>query len=437
VLALFCDAGRGLAAAHAAGLVHRDFKPENVLIGADGIVRVADFGLVLADEPQPELADAATGVAEVPARLSAIGVAIGTRQYMPLEQILGGTVDARSDQFAFCMSLYEVMWGEPPFDYGDLQSRKDALLADTPKTPRTQRDLFFRVIRRGLARDPDARWPSMTALISALEGVPRKRRLTAAATVVGVGIVSSYTLTRAFAIIGVDPEAQEGVAHGSSPAELEADARAAADARADDAYLRGTEALNRGDLVTAVECGASMAAAQAEFLPARHPARGYPQKLLAIAAGMEGNCERAVEHAHSAINSFALGGYDDELLYMREVLVNQFVECKQYDEAEKELEQLPEHAALLFRTELALRRGQLDRADQYLSRFSGQPRDEHDEFLYQLLRALVDLRLGHSLPLAQVQALKTALVRTYIVAGQLLLRSPKLMTPEERLALGL
>jgi serine/threonine protein kinase len=104
VLARFLPAGRGLAAAHAAGLVHRDFKPENVLLGRDGRVRVADFGLAeAAPEPGGKLA-------ALPAEW---GLVLGTPAYMAPEQLRGIAVDARSDQFSFCVALFEALYGRP------------------------------------------------------------------------------------------------------------------------------------------------------------------------------------------------------------------------------------------------------------------------------------------------------------------------------------
>ncbi|MFY0533529.1 serine/threonine-protein kinase [Nannocystis pusilla] len=116
VLARFLLAGRGLAAAHAAGLVHRDFKPENVLVGDDGQVRVVDFGLARAsgDEPLSITAQSGPGSEQL-ADLTATGAVLGTPIYMAPEQHEGRPAEARSDQFSFCVALYTALYGQRPF----------------------------------------------------------------------------------------------------------------------------------------------------------------------------------------------------------------------------------------------------------------------------------------------------------------------------------
>ncbi|MBZ0232031.1 MAG: serine/threonine protein kinase, partial [Deltaproteobacteria bacterium] len=110
VIEVFLQAGRGLAAAHAAGLVHRDVKPDNILVGDDGIVRVTDFGLV-----------GATGGSEardggaLTGELTETGTIVGTPRYMAPEQHRGAAVDARTDQFAFGVALYEALYRQRPF----------------------------------------------------------------------------------------------------------------------------------------------------------------------------------------------------------------------------------------------------------------------------------------------------------------------------------
>src|SRR5690606_25625500 len=116
ILTRFCAAGRGLAAAHEAGVVHRDFKPENILLADDGNVRVADFGIALA-EADPGAAVGSFGDHEETHYVA------GTFRYMPIEQLRGDPVDARSDQFAFCVALYEALWGAQPWALGTMQER--------------------------------------------------------------------------------------------------------------------------------------------------------------------------------------------------------------------------------------------------------------------------------------------------------------------------
>jgi serine/threonine protein kinase len=118
VLDRFLLAGRGLAAAHAAGLVHRDFKPDNVLLSRDGRVRVMDFGLArpIGEPSRMEEWRAPAGSGgNLASPLTQWGEALGTPGYMAPEQLRGEASDARSDQFSFCVSLYEALYGERPF----------------------------------------------------------------------------------------------------------------------------------------------------------------------------------------------------------------------------------------------------------------------------------------------------------------------------------
>jgi len=184
ILRAFALAGRGLAAAHAAGVVHRDFKPENVLVGANGQVRVTDFGLARA-QPQP---GAWSGIAGRPATadsLSQAGELVGSPAYMAPEQMGAPEasrpqepVDARADQFSFCVALYEALYGARPFGGGDLQS----LLAEIearrlrPEPPGAKvPPPVRRALLRGLSARPADRFPSMDALLAALEP-PRAAR---------------------------------------------------------------------------------------------------------------------------------------------------------------------------------------------------------------------------------------------------------------------
>ncbi|MEZ4448337.1 MAG: serine/threonine-protein kinase [Nannocystaceae bacterium] len=209
ILDVFIQAGEGLAAAHAAGIVHRDFKPDNVLVGDDGRARVVDFGLAAAGgRPEGEVdagASAPAGLGELD-DLTRTGMLLGTPAYMPPEQLVGGVADARSDVFAFCVSLLEAIAGGRPFagrSVGDLlQSIHDGVPRETiVRAPPWLRP----VIERGLAADPDARWPTIRALLDALAQDPARRRrrwlaLAGAAAVVVAGVVAIGATSEARAL---------------------------------------------------------------------------------------------------------------------------------------------------------------------------------------------------------------------------------------------
>jgi serine/threonine-protein kinase len=172
VLGLFLEAGRGLAAAHRAGLVHRDFKPANVLVGADGRPRVTDFGLVrLGAAWEEAVAEAPTGGSEP--MLTQAGAVPGTPAYMSPEQLAGRPVDARGDQFSFCVALHEALYGLRPFEAGAPPERRW-----TPRRPERGPRLPRRmkaVLARGLALEPEDRFPSMDALLEVLAKSPALR----------------------------------------------------------------------------------------------------------------------------------------------------------------------------------------------------------------------------------------------------------------------
>jgi eukaryotic-like serine/threonine-protein kinase len=172
ILAVYIAAGHGLAAAHHAGLVHRDFKPQNVLVGADGIARVSDFGLAV---PFGETVAEDTHGSRHRA-FTEEGTLVGTPAYMSPEQLLGQQLTARSDQFSFCLALYEALQGVMPFGAPSDESPAGFLLGamadDRPVPPSANwrvPEPLHRVILRGLACDPDDRWPSMDVLVSELE----------------------------------------------------------------------------------------------------------------------------------------------------------------------------------------------------------------------------------------------------------------------------
>ncbi len=172
---MFREAGQGLAAAHAVGMVHRDFKPENVMVGDDGRVRVMDFGLARSSgevEIRPNEAPSSTSGIRASTKLTRTGSVMGTPAYMSPEQHLGLPVDARSDQFSFCVALYEALWGRRPF-VGETLATLALAVTDGDFEQPTDRPEVARVVReavfRGLARQPEDRWPSLDPLLAALE----------------------------------------------------------------------------------------------------------------------------------------------------------------------------------------------------------------------------------------------------------------------------
>ncbi len=271
VVKLYAAAGRGLASAHRQGLVHRDFKPENAMVGKDGQVRVMDFGLARAAEPagaepgnpvgtagatsrltdsgRPRLsgltpaeagavvasgvslalpaarpaagppssaavlesglagttrdlakrqtADRSPGSGTLNVRLTQTGAMMGTPAYMAPEQFAGKVADARSDQFSFCVALYEALYGERPFAGKSLNDlTRNVLAGRVREAPRTSEvpSWLRKVLLRGLRVERDERHASMEALLTALDrDPPRARRRWAAAASVG-GLIVALTV---------------------------------------------------------------------------------------------------------------------------------------------------------------------------------------------------------------------------------------------------
>ena len=187
---VFAAAGDGLAAAHEAGLVHRDFKPQNVMVGRDGLVRVMDFGLA-SESSVIEIGNAApldfagAGVAPTShtVALTRTGVLLGTPLYMAPEQFLAHPTDARTDQFSFCVALHEALYGERPFPSESFSVLVKAVVSGRVREPaqKTRAPSFLRkLLLRGLEKDPAARYPSMQALLEVLRHDPIRRRRTLA-----------------------------------------------------------------------------------------------------------------------------------------------------------------------------------------------------------------------------------------------------------------
>jgi predicted Ser/Thr protein kinase len=208
IIDAFLAAGRGLAAAHAAGLVHRDFKPHNVLRGHDGRIVVTDFGLARQAEGDAAAALETTlpagtrptgtppAVMSAPSTLGALtatGALLGTPAYMAPEQWSGGTVTPATDQFAYCVALWEALCGERPYrglsrEELRMQVTRGPAVLDASKLPRRVRGL----LRRGLDPDPSRRWPSMDAVLVQLGRA--KRRPGVAVAIAGAVLAAAAAL---------------------------------------------------------------------------------------------------------------------------------------------------------------------------------------------------------------------------------------------------
>jgi tetratricopeptide (TPR) repeat protein/predicted Ser/Thr protein kinase len=226
---VFAAAGRGLQAAHAAGIVHRDFKPDNVLVGDDGRVRVTDFGLARIGEAEGATISipvdlASTGGTDT---LTVTGAVLGTPAYMAPEQFEAGEITAASDQYAYCVALYEAAWGKRPHEGRSLPELANRVLDGTPPRPTTEGKAPPHVrsaILRGLSRQPSDRFASMTELLAVLERRPRSSWRTAGLFAVPLLAVGAAWLStsgdRAPAAISCTREGLHGVWDDAARARL-------------------------------------------------------------------------------------------------------------------------------------------------------------------------------------------------------------------------
>ena len=232
ILDAFVAAGRGLAAAHAAGIVHRDFKPHNVLRSRDGRIVVTDFGLAREahDAPSPALdatlpagamSTSGGSTSSLLAGLTVTGSLLGTPAYMAPEQWSGGAVTPATDQFAYCVALWEALAGARPYPgptLDDLRTQvaRGPAALDASRIPRRVRG----ILRRGLDPDPARRWPSMEALLARLVRVQRRPGIALAIAAGALGGIAAlvFALRGGDAPVALcDPPAQD-VAAVWSPA---------------------------------------------------------------------------------------------------------------------------------------------------------------------------------------------------------------------------
>jgi hypothetical protein len=243
VLGRFLAAGEGLQAAHDAGLIHRDFKPENVLIAADGRVRVLDFGLARSADVEGDVTRAEplevgdvegesggapaeggpTLGADLSGSLTRTGALLGTPRYMSRELFLGRPADERSDLFAYCVALYEGLYGRSPFAGDTVEAYLGAVVEGEVREPPPHVDVppwIWPVLRRGLESDPEARYPGMASLLRALRpegarpaGGSRRTLLLFGALGIGLVMVVAVVLSQ---IWSNEQEGREGGASGES-----------------------------------------------------------------------------------------------------------------------------------------------------------------------------------------------------------------------------
>ncbi|MEM9459882.1 MAG: tetratricopeptide repeat protein [Myxococcota bacterium] len=208
-LEAFVQAGRGLVAVHRAGLVHRDLKPTNIMRRDDGVVKLLDFGLARAfddadgefDPPldKGEASGSSTNSAgDLSTSLTCPGTVVGTPAYMSPEQLCGKTVDARSDQFSFCVALYEAIYSERPYPGQTMKALTASILAGRIRSAPKDRPAPAKLrtaLLRGLANEPEARWSSMEALLEQLQRLltPRRQRALAlsAGLALGLGLLGA------------------------------------------------------------------------------------------------------------------------------------------------------------------------------------------------------------------------------------------------------
>ena len=212
ILEVFLLAGKGLAAAHTAGLIHRDFKPANVIVGPQGHVTVVDFGLARSAEldttigselhdPDAPLQDrraSADAIALLSTRLTGTNMIVGTRGYMAPEQLLGLSVGPRADQFSFCVALFEAFYGARPYPGSNAVETATSFARGELVEPGDRRGVpkaVHEVLLRGLKIEPDDRYPSMDALLVALrQAMPGpKTKLLMLAALVATAALSGST----------------------------------------------------------------------------------------------------------------------------------------------------------------------------------------------------------------------------------------------------
>jgi hypothetical protein len=209
ILDAFAQAGAGLAAAHAIGLAHRDFKPDNAIVGEDGRVRVLDFGLAR-DASSPEDLNGAKGTEgslALGVDLTRTGTIMGTPAYMAPEQFLCESTDPRTDQFAYCVALWEALDGRRPFAGQSFEELRDAVVNGRRVSSEGIPLRLRPVLERGLSTGREDRYSSMDALLDAMRPPASKRRRGRAAGLIltGIGVTAAAVFASQFKDAAMPP----------------------------------------------------------------------------------------------------------------------------------------------------------------------------------------------------------------------------------------
>jgi serine/threonine protein kinase/predicted Zn-dependent peptidase len=220
-LALLLQAGEGLAAAHQVGLVHRDFKPDNVLVDRAGRARVVDFGLARSggtfiEGTDVERGDRSPSVSELES-LTATGAIAGTPSYMAPEQFRGESTDGRTDQFAFCVTLFEAWYGRRPFEERSFDALMTAVVSASMVEIEPERhgipSRLHEVVLRGLGAAPEDRFSSMRALLDALRKESRQRARSRTWSLAGLAGLAAASALLGAALWRIDSPDRVGDVH--------------------------------------------------------------------------------------------------------------------------------------------------------------------------------------------------------------------------------